>query len=161
MQNKNWESTYLAFAGFERNCRALKKANFSPEMVGQLQQNLLGEIQKLQTHFTAQLPEKAVRLALFSIVIYFDELVMTRYYKNLPINWPLLQRKVYNIHNGGEKFYQIVEELLKSNYAEAFVYEIFYFCLKHGFRGAFYDNQQRREAYLKQLEARVWQQQNQ
>ncbi len=70
-----------------------------------------------------------------ALVIYFDERVMTLLPEYLRLSWPLLQTDITGSKAGGEDFYRFIEVAIDDPKTPSLVFEVHYFCLRHGFRG--------------------------
>lgn len=82
------------------------------------------------------LSEREKYFALFPIVIYVDEVLRTET-QGRADNWESLQSELYGISDGGERFYTVLDELLRLDSTHPIVFEVFYFCLSHGFTGQY------------------------
>lgn len=101
------------------------------------------------------LTERECYQVLFPLVVYFDERVRTCCLSTDPPDWPTLQTELYQVDNGGDLFYEILEDILKKPQTLPFVYEVFYFCLKHGFTGRHGDAPERIAAYRAELKKKI------
>jgi type IV/VI secretion system ImpK/VasF family protein len=70
-----------------------------------------------------------------ALVIYFDERVMNSLPEYLRLSWPLLQTDFTGSTAGGEDFYRFIEAALDDPKTPSLVFEVHYFCLRHGFKG--------------------------
>jgi type IV/VI secretion system ImpK/VasF family protein len=91
---------------------------------------------------------------LFPIVVYVDELVATAT-RGAVMRWERLQSELYEIENGGELFYQILDERLKQQETHPLVLEAFYFCLLDGFTGMYLAGSRKIEEYKSALISRI------
>jgi type IV/VI secretion system ImpK/VasF family protein len=71
------------------------------------------------------------------------------------MNWPLLQKELFKIDNAGEVFYEFLDELLSKPQTHMFIYEVYYFCMRYGFRGRYENNPVKVTEYLKKLQAKL------
>lgn len=108
----------------------------------------------LRSRLADVLPEYEVYHALFPIVVYCDELV-NGVTKGKPSRWEPLQSELYDIDNGGELFYSILEERLRQAETHPIVFEVFYFCLNDGFVGMYQGAPKKIEEYLGRLRDRI------
>jgi hypothetical protein len=92
---------------------------------------------------------------LFPIVLTLDELVQTRYAEIDQRSWPLLQRELFSVDQGGELFYETLDEILERGLSTPLVLEVFTFCLSVGFRGKHSGDEETVIAYLGRLRGRL------
>lgn len=109
----------------------------------------------LKARLSENLTEREVYLVLFPVVVYFDELVMYTFLSQSHSNWPPLQKELFKIDNGGEIFYDTLDDILRKPETLPFVYEIFYFVLNDGFKGKFKDNEVKIAEYKKKLKEKI------
>jgi type IV/VI secretion system ImpK/VasF family protein len=100
------------------------------------------------------LSEHEVYYTLFPIVVYTDELVngVTR---GATSRWEPLQSELYDIDNGGEVFYQILDARLRQEETHPLVFEVFYYCLNDGFCGVYASDSRKIEEYKARLTERI------
>jgi type IV/VI secretion system ImpK/VasF family protein len=91
--------------------------------------------------------------ALFPIVVYVDELVKLST-SGASNRWEPLQSLIYNVDNGGELFFTILEERLEQQETNPLVLEIFYYCLAAGFTGAYQRDSKKLESFQSRLAGR-------
>ena len=89
----------------------------------------------LKGELAAVLTEHELHYVLLPIIIYIDELV-TSITRGEASKWEPLQSELYDIENGGELFYALMEDHLRKSDTHPFVFQVFYFCLSDGFVGA-------------------------
>ncbi len=66
-----------------------------------------------------------------------------------------MQKELYDVDNGGELFYDTLDSILKKPQTSQFIYEVNYFCLKHGFQGKYVDDPIRIHKYLDLLKKKI------
>ena len=86
-----------------------------------------------------------------------DELIQTNFLRAMQLSWPLLQKELFQIDNAGEVFYEILDDILIKPQTPLFIYEVYYFCMRYGFRGRYEGNPVKVTEYLKKLQARLHQ----
>jgi type IV/VI secretion system ImpK/VasF family protein len=108
----------------------------------------------LRKELSRTLAEHAVYSVLVPIVVYSDELarVVTR---GSVQSWDPLQSETFNIENGGELFYWMIDERLRQQETHPLVFEVFYFCLNDGFVGMYQDDPRKIEEYKDRLRKRI------
>jgi type IV/VI secretion system ImpK/VasF family protein len=146
MKDKQWEAIHEVFTKMQFLCSRLPgetSYSFATEQVSEeivkVRADVRVQLDFLRVQLAETLSEREAYLVLFPIVIYFDELVQ---YKYLPAGqtWPPLQKELYQIDNGGVLFYETLDDILRKPQTLPLVYEVFYFCMSHGFRGRYNDD---------------------
>jgi len=94
-------------------------------------------------------------MVLFAVVAQIDELIQTNFLQTMNISWPLLQKELFQIDNAGEVFYEILDEILPKPQTPIFVYEVYFFCLRYGFRGRYEGNPVKVAEYIKILQSKI------
>ncbi len=72
--------------------------------------------------------------ALFPFVVHCDELAALAT-RGAVTRWEPMQGELYEVEDGGERFYDHLAEALKQEATHPLVFEVYYFCLLDGFRG--------------------------
>ncbi|HVJ91487.1 MAG TPA: DotU family type IV/VI secretion system protein [Labilithrix sp.] len=100
------------------------------------------------------LAEHEVYYTLFPIVVYADEMIngVTR---SAAMRWEPLQSELYEIDNGGEVFYTILDDRLRQEETHPLVFEVFYYCLNDGFCGAYASDSRKIDEYKARLLERI------
>jgi len=120
----------------------------------ELRAHLRKLLTSLKSKLAEVLPDHEVYYALFPIVVYCDEL-MNGVTKSKLARWEPLQSELYEIDNGGELFYSILEERLRQAETHPIVFEVFYFCLSDGFVGMYQGDPKKIEEYKARLRERI------
>ncbi|MEY4577668.1 MAG: hypothetical protein RL701_2371 [Pseudomonadota bacterium] len=124
-----------------------------PDIV-QLRAALRKRLNWLKSQLSEVLTEREVYYCLFPIVIYTDELVHEAT-RGIAAKWESLQSELYDIDNGGELFYTVIDALLRKDDTHPLIFELFYFCLKDGFVGMYEGNAGKVQEHLERLSARI------
>ncbi|MEE2902074.1 MAG: DotU family type IV/VI secretion system protein [Myxococcota bacterium] len=111
-------------------------------------------LQLLRDLLSRRLTEREVYYCLFPIVIYTDELVHAAVGQRSR-TWAPLQQELYDVDNGGEMFYSLIDNLLAKSETLPLIFEVFYFCIRDGFVGALDNNPARIQEYLDRLKLRI------
>ncbi|PRQ08677.1 DotU family type IV/VI secretion system protein [Enhygromyxa salina] len=90
-----------------------------------------------------------------ALVIYFDERVMASLPEYLRLSWPLLQTDLTRSKTGGSDFFRFIDRALDDPKTPQLVFEVYYFCLNHGFQGRYSNELAQLDAYRRKLVARV------
>ena len=151
MKNQLWSAIYDIFyqveslktqaksvvaVGTHHKMRKFKRGLQADDIV-KLRAEIRTKLNLLKVRLTQTLTEREVYLVLFPLVIYFDEMMQGSILQAKPIDWPPLQKELYQINNGGEMFYSMLEDILRKPETLPFIYEVFYFCLNDGFEGKY------------------------
>ncbi len=123
-----------------------------PDLVT-LRQDVRATLSDLRALLLERLAEHDVYYILFALVVYSDELV-ARATRGASERWEPLQGEFYEIENGGELFYQALDERLRDGETHPLVLETFYFCLLDGFSGMYHAGSRRIIEYQATLKAR-------
>jgi type IV/VI secretion system ImpK/VasF family protein len=107
----------------------------------------------LRAQFDAVFRSDESLKALFPIIIYIDE-IMKLSAGNVSSRWESFQSQLYDIDNGGEAFFEKLEEALQQEETDPLILEIFYYCLAAGFIGAYQRDQYKIKLYQDRLAAR-------
>ncbi|HEY6880035.1 MAG TPA: DotU family type IV/VI secretion system protein [Polyangiales bacterium] len=99
-----------------------------------LRASIRERLQWLKGELATVLTEHELHYVLLPLVIYIDELV-TSITRGEASRWEPLQSELYDVENGGELFYGLMEDHLRKSDTHPFVFQIFYFCLSDGFVG--------------------------
>lgn len=108
----------------------------------------------LKGQLAEALSEHEVHQVLFPIVIHFDELVRL-VSREAATRWEPLQSELYDVENGGELFYEQLEERLRRTDTAPIVLEVFYFCLRDGFQGVHQGDPKKIAEYEARLAERI------
>lgn len=180
MKNKKWELIHELYTRMEQLCG---KSLYQPEELlhgGALPQKDISEAEEnetpreysiedmieLRTELRHQLDFLKIALAgmhserdtymiLFPIVAQIDEIIQNNILRTINAGWPLLQKELFQIENAGEVFYEILEDILNKPQTPTAVYEVYYFCLRYGFRGRYESNPAKIVDYIKLLREKL------
>ncbi|WP_051958109.1 DotU family type IV/VI secretion system protein [Desulfobacter vibrioformis] len=109
----------------------------------------------LRIDLAQTLTEQESYYVLFAIVIYIDEHIQVSVLDKAQLTWPILQRELFDIDDGGNLFYETLDHILKKPEISLFVFEVFFFCLKHGFKGKYIHDPVTISDYMKSLEQKI------
>ncbi len=150
MQNQFCSNVHQFFSDINSLWSQLNK-EASPEELVQLRAEIRTRLEKLKNTFAECLNEREVYLTLFPLVLYFDEKVFLEFNVKNQSDWPPLQKELYNTYNGGELFYSTLDDILQKSETISSIYELFYLCLKMGFKGKYGGQQNKVEEYMQRL----------
>ena len=117
---------------------------------GQLRQTLARASAKLGP----LLDSGELQQILFVLAIAVDEKVQRRLAPEEAPRWPLLQRALFDVHDGGDLFYDLIDDCLARNDTPYLVFEVCYFCLSDGFVGRHSRNRPMIEEYKRKIAGR-------
>ena len=134
--------------------QAFREDNVDGADLIQLRDQIRPLLRRLETQLATALSPHDLYEALFPLVVHIDEMIRvgTRGATN---RWEPLQGDLYNIDNGGDRFFLVLDEKLKQIQTPPIVLEIYYFCLSEGFGGAHLGDPLRLTQYREQIAARL------
>ena len=156
-----WLGVYCLFETFQTAYDAIAHLNLHtalpppPAAVEEMRDAMLTELRQLKDRLDDLLEPTDVGLVIFGLTVHLDERILTGLFAQRPQDWRLLQKQFLHIRNGGEDFFLKTDYILQTSSTSSFVWEIYYFCLKHGFRGRYYADDDKIDTYKKQLELRI------
>ncbi|MCP3965279.1 MAG: DotU family type IV/VI secretion system protein [Lentisphaerae bacterium] len=123
------------------------------EKIIEFRSDLRKKINTLQQACEKEYGAKTTYYIIFPIVVYCDESVSMFLAQN-SVNWPKMQKEIFNTQDGGEEFYELLEQVLQHPTYPELVYQVNYLILKAGYKGKLVDDtgQQSRDGYLTKLE---------
>ncbi|MCK5798642.1 MAG: DotU family type IV/VI secretion system protein [Deltaproteobacteria bacterium] len=127
----------------------------SPQKLKHLNEQLKEELRRSRELLIAEVSEHDAYSILFPLVVTLDEIVLLRYAQADMGDWPALQKDLFQVDQGGEVFYTLLDEALEVSHYPTLCYEVFFFCLRVGFRGRYSGNEDRISAYLDRLGQRL------
>jgi len=180
MKNKQWEAIHEVYSRMEKLCgRSLSIPEeslytgrgerqdsedrepgtgedvYSADDIVRIRAELRNQLDFLKATLAEQYSERDTYIVLFAVVAQIDELIQTNFLHTMNISWPLLQKELFQIDNSGEVFYEILDDILPKPQTHTFIYEVYYFCMRYGFRGRYENNPVKVTEYLKKLQARL------
>jgi type IV/VI secretion system ImpK/VasF family protein len=108
----------------------------------------------LRAKFAEVLSDYDVYFAIFPVVVHFDEFVQIAS-RGESARWEPLQGELFNVSNGGELFFQQLDDRLRQQETHPLVMEIFYYCLSDGFTGKYHDDPKKLDDYKARLVERI------
>ncbi len=180
MKNKSWEAIHELYTRMEKLCgRSLyipeeqlsaageenreemeRKPEAAPgalsidDMV-RIRAELRNQLDFLQATLAEHYSGRETYMVLFAVVAQIDELIQTNVLHTLNTSWPLLQKELFDLEDAGEVFYEILDDILSKPQTSTFVYEVYFFCIRYGFRGRYENNPVKITEYLKKLQAKL------
>jgi len=180
MKNKPWEAIHEVYTRMEKLCgkslyvseESLYAARgeqqesediepdagenvYSIDDIVHIRAELRNQLDFLQSTLAEQYSERDTYMILFAIVAQIDELIQTNLLRTMNTSWPVLQKELFQIENAGEVFYEILDDILAKPQTHTFVYEVYFFCIRYGFRGRYESNPVKITEYLKKLQAKL------
>ncbi len=131
----------------------LKETDQVRDLVG-LRAAVRGQLDLLKATLGETLNERETYLVLFPIVVHFDEWVQRRVFRGQG-DWPPLQKELFDIDNGGEVVFDMIDDLVRKEETLPFVFEVFYFCLSDGLRGKHAEDLPKLREYQRKLKSRI------
>ncbi|MHC4391177.1 MAG: DotU family type IV/VI secretion system protein [Planctomycetota bacterium] len=103
-----------------------------------LRNDIRGQLDVLKARLLENLTERETYLTLFPIVLHIDEEVQKLFQTGAGTEWPTLQKELFEIDNGGEAFYEQLDDLTRKPNTFPFIYQAYYLCLSAGFTGRYH-----------------------
>lgn len=91
----------------------------------------------------------------FAMVALVDENMLQHAQRHALASWSPLQVELFEITDAGTLFYQYIDYFRGRNDIPVVVFEIFYFCLKDGFKGSRISEPEIRDAYQDELKVHI------
>ena len=111
------------------------------------------QLTRMQSKLRECIHEKEVKWATLALVLYTDEVILNSVFTSNPQRWPLLQKELFFMSNGGDIFYSSLDYVMTHQRELPFALEVFYFCLKLGFVGRYQNKKSEINTYLKRIES--------
>ncbi|MCG8618939.1 MAG: DotU family type IV/VI secretion system protein [Desulfobacterales bacterium] len=121
----------------------------------QVRESIRKQLDLLRVDLSEYLTEQESYYVLFAIVIYIDEHIQVTVLDKAELTWPILQKELFDIDDGGNLFYDTLDHILKKPEISIFIFEVFYFCLNHGFKGKHISDPLAVADYKKRLEQKI------
>ena len=125
------------------------------ETLAALRSRIMDAFEELRSGMLGNLAPREVNQFLLPLVLLTDEKVLTRIRPTDRASWPLLQHELYSVENGGDLFYELIDEQLSPTSSGTNIGEILLFCLSDGFRGRHGDAPARLQTYRTKLAAKL------
>jgi len=164
MEQELWKKISEVFSVMETHIEELRVIENldSEEATGNPENNILlvrdtirKQIDTLRISFSKHLTEQESYYILFAIIVYIDETIQTKVLDKTYLSWPLLQMEFYEVDDGGNLFYDTLNHIITKPQIPLFVFEVYYFCLKHGFTGRYLKDPVKIAEYKKTLEDKI------
>jgi hypothetical protein len=158
---------------------AAEKGEPAGAYVVALREEIRSRLMRLKAQLAETLTEREAYYALFPLVVYSDELAQSATQGRVaawpPLQrefvysdelaqfatgenmgtWPPLQQELYEIDNGGERFYAIIDTLLKREETSPLIFEVFLLCLNDGFQGQYLNARDKIDEYKARLNGKL------
>ena len=125
-----------------------------PDLV-ELRIKLRAQLDRLRSTVIEMYSERDAYFVLFPLTAHCDELVKKMILDISHLEWPPLQQELYQVADGGDLFYELLDNILGKADTLPLVYEVYYFCLHDGFCGRYGVNPDRISDYLKKLRSHI------
>jgi type IV/VI secretion system ImpK/VasF family protein len=131
------------------------RPHLGKEVLARLHEELRALLARLSTDLSTLVEEADNKEIIFLLTLRFDERVQRRLSPDEENQWPLLQRALFQIHDGGDVFYDLIDERLKQRDTSPRLIELCLYCLSDGFVGRHARNKQKLEEYKRKLAGRL------
>jgi type IV/VI secretion system ImpK/VasF family protein len=133
--------------------------NLRPLLGADAMENLHAQLRQTLARITAKLSESIdngdIKQVVFILAIALDEKVQRRLAPEEAPKWPLLQRALFDVHDGGDLFYDLIDDRLARHDTPELIFEVCYYCLSDGFVGRHSRNKPMIEEYKRKLSGRI------
>lgn len=143
------------YAAHELTITTLGPPVLGPQALDRLRAALRATLDEARTALLRRFSEQEAGMVLLPLTISADEAVTRRLARADQLRWPLLQKEIFDIQNGGEVFFTFTEECLQRRETPAFVCAVIYYLLADGFVGRFAGDPARIERVKGQLAERI------
>jgi type IV/VI secretion system ImpK/VasF family protein len=182
MKNKQWEAIHEIYTRMEKLCgrslyipeetlyagtgeqqkpediqRRAEAVSYTADDVVHIRAELRTQLDFLRAALAEHYSERDTYIILFAVVAQIDELIQAIFLRTMNISWPLLQKELFQIDNAGDVFFDILDDIMLKPQTYTFIYEVYYFCLRYGFRGRYENNPVKLTEYKKKLQAKLTQ----
>lgn len=179
MKNKKWELIHELYVRIEQLCgqslyqpeelllggvppqkktageENQPQKEYSIEDMIELRADLRNQLDFLKVALSDVHNERDTYMILFPIVAQIDEIIQNNILSPVDVSWPLLQKELFQVENAGEVFYEILEDVLNKPQTPTSIYEVYYFCLRYGFRGRYENNPVKIVDYINRLREKL------
>ncbi|HZS39321.1 MAG TPA: DotU family type IV/VI secretion system protein [Polyangia bacterium] len=131
------------------------RAVLGPEALAALHARARELLARLTARLSHHLTSAEIKEVLFVLGIVLDEKIQRRLAPAEEHKWPLLQRSLFGVHDGGDLFYDLIDDRLRRVDASPLLFELCYFCLDDGFVGRHNRDPQKLASYRRKLAARI------
>ena len=120
----------------------------------QVRREVRESLRRLEQRLAASYRAPNVRHVIAPLIIHTDERLMVATRGRVEA-WTPLQLEILGLDDGGVQFYLALDELLSQADTPALVFEVYYFCLRDGFKGLYAENPARIEDYKDRVQKRL------
>ena len=99
--------------------------------------------------------ERNAYFVIFALVALTDESMQEYVQRHPPDTWLPLQTELFEITDAGTLFYQYIDYFRGRNDIPVIIYEVFYYCLKDGYKGSKIADPTLRTAYMEELKVHI------
>ena len=149
-----WSSIVEALSELRELVSALVLSS-DTQLIAELRKKFRTRLDELRTGLTTKLGKSEAYELLLPIVLYCDEIVLNKLPKAARPAWPLLQTELFQLNDGGERFFQLADEKLAQTQAPMLLLEVLYYCLGRGFLGRYLGEPAKVLPYKAQLAERL------
>lgn len=150
---------YVTVWGFVKELsnvlNGVRDSESSDRSVLEAREDIKKILKSLHEFLLSKTTDRNAYFALFGLVAHLDESMEQCTQKLIQEPWYPLQRELFEISDAGTLYYQYADFFRGRNDIPVFVYEIFYFCLKDGFKGSMINEPEVRNAYLEELRVHI------
>jgi type VI protein secretion system component VasF len=158
MDLDRWREILAAYDDLDRQIEGAFANPAQGVNLDDLRRSLRRRAEALRLTLGASMPAEAALEVLVPLVFWCDEAVVGRLAQlsiRGDLSWALLQRDLFAVGDGGDVFYERLDELLRRFDTPQILLETYLFCLNAGFEGRHVDEPPVIARYREALAARV------
>jgi type IV/VI secretion system ImpK/VasF family protein len=121
----------------------------------ELRSKLRTRLENLRSLISGQHSEREAYFVLFPLIAHCDELIRHQLLESKNLEWPPLQQELYQVVDGGDLFFELLDNVLGKPETLPLIYEVYYFCLKDGFCGRYTGKSDSLADYMQRLSQRI------
>ena len=151
--NQIWKQIVKLFLFLEESKKHKLEENIQDaNKIIDFRSDLRNKISDIQDLSLKILGTKLSYYLIFPIVVYCDE-ILSNYFAYKGVDWPKMQLEIYNLEDGGERFFEITEQIIENPIYPEIIYQLYYMILKTQYKGKLIDAIKKdRQYYLKKIE---------
>ena len=129
----------------------LTKPDLAADAVPDLRSRLKETLKEAHTYLLSRTTERNAYFVIFAFVAWLDETIQESRLSGDAPDWYPLQVELFDITDAGTLFYNYIDYFLGRNDIPFVIHEIYFFCLKDGFKGSRIAEPELRHAYMQEL----------
>lgn len=133
----------------------ITKPDLAADAVPDLRSRLKDTLKEAHTYLLTRTTERNAYFVIFAFVAWLDETIQESRLSGQAVDWYPLQVELFDITDAGTLFYNYIDYFLGRNDIPFIIHEVYFFCLKDGFKGSKISEPELRQAYMQELKALI------